>query len=202
VPGDIATTVQNLVASESTFRLGIASIVVGHLLSDVYWPLVLYQVFKPVNRNAAALMVIFSLIGLPISLLNELNQFAVLAVLHGAGPATVFTPDQQHALVSLFLNLHDTGIQIAQIFWGLWLFPYGYLVYKSGFLPGIFGVLLMVGCFGYLLPALAEMLSPGLQASIGLLAALSSLGELLVPIWLLIRGVSVEQWGKRALAPA
>jgi hypothetical protein len=200
VPGDIATTARNILASESLFRLGIASTLLGHLVSDIFWPLVLYQVFKPVNRNAATLMVIFSLIGLPISLLNELNQFAVLALLHGPDRATVLSSDQLQALVSLFLNLHDAGTKIAQIFWGLWLFPYGYLVYQSGFLPSIMGVLLMVGCFGYLLPAFAEMLSPGLEASIGLLPAISSLGELLVPLWLMIRGVNAEQWGKRALA--
>jgi hypothetical protein len=104
--------------------------------------------------------------------------------------------------VSLFLNLHGNGTKIAQIFWGLWLFPYGYLVYRSGFLPRFAGVLLMVGCFGYLMPAFAEMLSPNLEAGIGLLPALSSLGELVVPVWLLIKGVSVDQWERRTLASA
>jgi hypothetical protein len=202
VPGDVAATARNIIASESAFRLGIVSTLLGHLVSDILWPLVLYQILKPVNRNAAVLMVLFSLVGLPISLVNELNQFAALAVVHGADPAAAFTADQQKALVAMFLNLHDNGIRIAQMFWGLWLFPYGYLVYKSGFLPGIVGVFLMVGCFGYLLPAVAEMLSPSLATQIGLFPALSSLGELLVPLWLLVNGVNVAQWERRALVPA
>jgi hypothetical protein len=200
VPGDIATTVKNVLASESLFRLGIASTLLSHLISDIYWPLMLYQLLRPVNKSMAALMVIFSLVGFPISMLNELNNMAILLVLRGPSPLSGFTPDQLHALVSLFLNLHDNGLEIAGIFWGLWLFPYGYLVFKSGYLPRIVGILLMLGCFGYLIPSFAEILSPDLQAELGLLPALSSTGELLLPLWLVIKGVDVELWEKRALA--
>jgi hypothetical protein len=200
VPGDAATTARNIAASESLFRLGIASTLLSHLSSDIFWPLVLYQLLKPVNRNMASLMVIFSLVGFPISALNEVNLLAVLAVLHGVGSPPSFTPDQVIALVSLFVGLHADGIRIATIFWGLWLFPYGYLVYKSGFLPKILGLMLMVGCFGYLIQSFAEILLPNLEASIGLLPLLGSLGELLTPLWLVVRGVNVEQWRKRTAA--
>jgi hypothetical protein len=202
VPGDIAATARNILASESLFRLGIASTLLSHLISDIFWPLVLYQLLKPINRNMAALMVIFSLVGLPISMVNELNNVAALLVLHGAGSETPFAPDQLHALVSLFLNLHDSGLKIASIFWGLWLFPYGYLVFKSGFLPRFIGALLMIGCFGYLLPSSAEIIAPNLEAAIGLFPALASTGELLLPLWLLIVGVNVGKWEKQALATA
>ena len=202
VPGDAATTARNILASESLFRLGIASTLLSHLGSDILWPLVLYQLFKPVNKSAAALMVIFALVGLPISMFNEVNQFAVLAVLHGAGTQTAFTPDQSQALVSLFVHLHADGIRIATIFWGLWLFPYGYLVFKSGFLPRVLGVLLMIGCFGYLIQGLGEILWPNLEATIGLIPLLSSLGELLVPLWLVVKGVDVKRWQGRARVSA
>jgi hypothetical protein len=202
VPGDAGATVRNVLASESLFRLGIVSTLLSHLGSDVFWPLVLYQLLKPVNKTMAVLMVIFSFLGFPISMLNELNQLAVLAVLHGADAQVAFTPDQLRALVSFFVSLHADGIRIATIFWGLWLFPYGYLVFKSGFLPRAFGILLMVGCFGYLIQSFAELLWPGLEASIGLLPLLGSLGELLTPLWLLLKGVNVERWEQRARASA
>jgi hypothetical protein len=201
VPGDAATTARNIMASESLFRLGIASTLLSQVVG-IFWVLVLYQLLKPVNKNMAVLMVIFNLLIVPIAMLNELNQFAVLLLSSGADYLRVFTPGQLHALVSLFLNLHDNGIKIAGIFWGLWLFPYGFLVFKSGFLPRILGVLLMIGCFGYLIQSFAGFLSPNLEVYTALLSVITSSGELLVPLWLLIKGVNVEQWKKRALASA
>jgi hypothetical protein len=197
MPGDAAATARHVMASESLFRLGIASTLLSQVVG-IFWVLVLYQLLKPVNKNMAVLMVIFNLLIVPIAMLNELNQFAILLLLHGADSLRVFTPDQLHALVSLFLNLHDNGIKIAGIFWGLWLFPYGFLVFKSSFLPRFIGVLLMIGCFGYLIQSFAGFLSPNLEVYTALLSALTSSGELLLPLWLLIKGVNVDQWEKRA----
>ena len=194
VPGDAAATASKIVASESLFRLGIAS----NLLSQtcfVFVGLLLYQLFKPVNKNMAALMVILNLLGIPIVMLNELNRLAVLRLLDTH--LTVFTPDQLHALVSLFLNLHALGLNIAEIFWGLWLFPMGYLVFKSGFIPRILGILLMIACFGYLIQSFAAILLPNLDVSVVLITALA---ELFLALWLLIKGVNVERWEQRALA--
>ena len=100
-----------------------------------------------------------------------------------------------HALALLFRNLHDYGIQIAGIFWGLWLFPMGYLVFKSGFLPRILGILLMIGCVGYLIQSGAAFLLPNLQVNIALF---TFWGEVLFPLWLLVKGVNVVRWEKRA----
>jgi Domain of unknown function (DUF4386) len=202
VPADAAATTRNIMASESLFRLGIVSVLLSHLGGDIAWVLVLYQLLKPVNRNMARLMVILILLNVPIALLNELNQFAILYLLHSPDSLRAFTTDQMHALVSLFLNLHDNGIKIAGIFWGLWLFPYGWLVFKSGFLPRFIGVLLMIGCFGYVIQSFVGFLSPNLLVYTAPLAALTSSGELLVPVWLVIMGVNVEQWKKRALVAA
>jgi hypothetical protein len=196
VPGDAAATASNIMASESLFRLGIVS----NLLSQIcmiFVSLLLYQLLKPVNKTMAVLMVIFNLLGVPIVMLNELNRLAVLLLLHGADALTVFTPAQLHARVPLFLDLHTLGLNIAGMFWGLWLFPMGYLVFKSGFLPRIIGVLLMIGCFGYLIQSLAAFLLPNLDVNIILF---TSWGELLLALWLLIKGVNVERWEKRALA--
>jgi hypothetical protein len=144
-------------------------------------------------------MVIFLLVSIPIAMLNVLNQFAALLLSSGADYLTAFTADQLQALVPLFLDLHEHGIQIASIFWGLWLLPLGVLVYKSGFLPRILGVLLMIGFFGYLIDFFIFFLNLNFDAPIILL---TSIGELLFPLWLLIKGVNVEQWEKRALESA
>src|SRR6516164_9335474 len=106
-------------------RLGIVSALLVQIV-NIFVVLALYQLLKPVNKNMAVLMVIFLLLGVPIAILNELNQFAVLLLSSGADYLRVFTAAQLHALVLLFLNLHDEGINIAGIFWGLWLFPMGY----------------------------------------------------------------------------
>ena len=115
---------------------------------NIFVVLALYQLLKPVNKNMAVLMVIFLLLGVPIAMLNELNQFAVLLLSSGADYLRGFTADQLHGLGLFFLQLHDFGTNIAGIFWGLWLFPMGYLVFKSGFLPRVLGILLMIGCGG------------------------------------------------------
>ena len=193
VPGDAAATVNNIMASESLFRLGIASQLLSQV-SFIFVGLLLYQLLKPVNKNMALLMVILNLVGIPITMFNELNQFAVLFLLHGADALTGFTPEQLHGLVLLFLNLHSSGLNIAGIFWGLWLFPMGYLVFKSGFLPRIIGVLLMIACFGYVIQSLAAFLLPDLKVNF---IVFTAWGELVLALWLLIKGVNVERWEKR-----
>ena len=201
VPGDAATTANNIMASESLFRLSIVSALIlqtGHILLV----LVLYKLLKAVNKNHALLMVIFMLVGVPITMLSDLNRFAALLLLSGADYLTVFTADQLQALVPLFLDLHEHGVSIAGIFWGLWLFPMGYLVFKSGYIPRILGVLLIIAGFGYLLDFFTFFLLPNFYATINQITQFTGWGELLLPLWLLIKGVNVEQWEKRALESA
>lgn len=198
VPGDAAATASKIMASESLFRLGIVSNLFTSIVS-IFVVLALYKLLKPVNKNMASLMVIFALAAVPIWMLGELTQLAALVLLSGADYLKVFTADQLQALVLLFLNLHELGINIAQIFWGLWLFPMGYLVFKSHFLPGILGILLMIGCFGYVIQSFAAFLWPNFKVNIALF---TGWGELLFPLWLLIKGVNVERWEKRAAESA
>jgi len=182
----------------SASRPGIVSALLVQLV-NIFVVLLLYQLLKPVNKNMAMLMVIFLLLGVPIAMLNELNQFAVLLLSSGADYLKVFTANQLHAQVQLFLHLHDIGINIAGIFWGLWLFPMGYLVFKSGFLPRVLGILLMIGCAGYLIQSFAAFLLPNFEMNIALF---TFWGEILFPLWLVIKGVNVEQWKKRAYESA
>ncbi len=198
VRGDAAATANNIMASESLFRLAIAGSLFNSI-AMIFVVLALYQLLKVVSKNMASLMVIFVLAAVPIGMLTELNQLAVLSLLSGADYLNVFTADQLHALVMLFLNLHRDGVLTAQIFWGLWLFPLGYLVFKSGFLPRILGVLLMIACFGYVIQSFAVFLLPNLNVNI---IFFTSWGELFFVLWLLIKGVNVEQWKKRAAESA
>ncbi|HUI87337.1 MAG TPA: DUF4386 domain-containing protein [Anaerolineales bacterium] len=198
VPGDAAATARNILASETMFRLGIVIALLVQIV-NIFVVLALYKLLQPVNKSMARAMVIFILLGAPIAMLNELNQFAVLILLHSASALTGFTAGQLQAFVPMLLNLHQLGISIAGIFWGLWLFPMGYLVFKSGFLPKILGVLLIIGCLGYLVDSFAAFLFPGFGVNIALF---TFWGEVLFPLWLLIKGVNVEQWEKRVLESA
>ncbi len=196
VPGDAATTASNIVASEALFRSAIVSHLIGQTIF-ILLPLVLYKLLKPVNKNHAVLMVVLVLVSVPITFTNELNHFAALILLSGADYLSVFSVDQLQAQMMLFLELHEHGITIALIFWGLWLFPLGYLVFKSGFLPKILGVLLMIGCVGYLIDALTTMLFPDFDMTV---SQFTFVGELLFPLWLVFKGVNVERWEKLVLA--
>jgi hypothetical protein len=123
-------------------------------------------------------------------MLNELNQFAVLFLVHSANSLIEPMAGQLQTMVPLLLNLHQLGISIAGIFWGLWLFPMGYLVFKSGFLPKILGILLIIGGIGYLVDSFAAFLVPNLGVNI---AIFTFWGEVLFPLWLLIKGVKEPQ---------
>jgi hypothetical protein len=161
-------------------------------------PLVLYKLLKPVNKNLALFMVIFALVAVPISMLSKLYQFVPLLLLSGADYLTAFTADQMQALVMLFLDWQVYGATIAQLL-AVWLLPLGYLVYKSGFLPRILGVLVMIAGFGFLIDFVTFFLFPNFDVSISLF---TFWGEPLLALWLLIMGVNVEQWEKRALESA
>ena len=196
VRGDAAGTAGNIMASESLFRLGIVDLLYNSILS-IFLALALYQVLKVVNRNMAWLMVIFALVGAPIGMLNELNNLAVLQLLSSADYLRVFTAEQLQVLAYFFVRLHSQGLNINMIFWGLWLFPLGVLVFKSGFLPKIIGILLMIACLGYVVQSIAAILGYNLSVMF-----LTGWGELMLGLWLLIKGVDVAQWQKRALESA
>lgn len=188
VPADAAATVHNIAASGTLFRLNIASDLVGQIF-HIFLALALYELLKTVNKNQALLMVILALIPVPMAMLNQLNQFAVLPLLSGT----------DYTQVMFFLNLQNEGVLIAQIFWGLWLFPLGYLVFKSGYIPRILGVLLVVAGLGYLIDSFGKFLLPSYGLTISLF---TFVGEVLLLLWLLIKGVNVGWLEKRALESA
>jgi len=195
VPGDAATTVKNIAASKALFRLSLVSDLI-RLMFLMLLPLVLYKLLKPVNKSIASLMVIFALVCVPISLLNELNHFAVLLLSSGADYLTAFKADQLNALVMFFVELRKYGTFIPQVF-SVWVLLLGYLVFKSGFLPRILGILLMLGGLCYTVQAVLFLIFPNLDLMIfGLFAIII---ESLFYLWLLIKGINVEVWKKQAL---
>ena len=195
VLGDAATTASNIMANELLYRLSIVTALTLQIVY-IFLALALYKLLNPVDKNNAVLMVILVLVAAPIAMLNELNHVAVLLVLSGSDLLTTFSLDQVQASVPLFLNLHEHGVFIAQIFWGLWLFPMGYLIFKSNFLPLALGILMIIGGFGYLVDSFVYFIFPDFDVTF---SEFTFLGELLLPLWLMFKGVNHEQWEKYAL---
>ena len=166
-----------------------------HAMRAVFLVLALYRLLKPVNKDHAVLMVVLALLGIPIAFLNEVNHLAALRLLSSADEGA-FTSTQLHAQAMLFLDMRQSGILVAQVFWGLWLLPLGLLIFRSEFLPKLLGILLVIGGAGYLIDSGTQLLFPGLA----MISQFTFIGELLLPLWLLIKGVNVERWRQVTLA--
>ncbi|MFZ2193176.1 MAG: DUF4386 domain-containing protein [Candidatus Moraniibacteriota bacterium] len=189
VDGNATLTTNNILANELLFRFGIASNLIGQIIF-IFLALTLYQLFKEVNKTYAKIMVALVIAPVPVTFLVILNQVTSLILLSGADFLKVFNQNQLQALSMLFYNLYNYGIIVVGIFWGLWLYPFGYLVFKSGFIPKIFGVLLILGCFGFLADSFLFLLAPDFRATISdLIAIPATIAELSMISWLLIKGV-------------
>jgi hypothetical protein len=186
-------------ASEGLFRLGIVGDSVVILLEIVVIA-ILYVLLRPVNKTLALAAAFARLAMTVVMAVNVFNSFGVLLLLSDAKYLTAFEPGQLHALVLLFLNLHDSGVYIWQVFFGLHWLILSYLVFKLGFFPRILGILLMVACLGYLMDSFGILYpsSGALSIASSVVLAVGVIGELSFTLWLLIKGVNVEQWEIRA----
>ena len=195
--GDAIATANNILASEWLFRIGfISDVLAGVLFLLAAWAL--YVLLKPVNKNIALLFLLLNLGGVAVQCINMLNLFSAVLLLSGADYLKVFQADQLQALAMFFLNLHHNGYWIAQIFFGAWLFPLGYLVFKSGFLPRFLGVILMVHCVVWLMSALQFFLFPGFIGItfVGITYLSYPIGfisEFGLTLWLLIMGAKEQK---------
>src|SRR2546427_6113766 len=187
VHGNAAATANNIAASETLFRLGIAAQLIG-MAGFIFVALALFDLLKGVNRRHASLMVTLIVVSIPIAFLNELNAIAAFVLVRGADFLSIFEKPQRDALAMLFLNVRGYGFDVAGIFWGLWLFPLGLLVYWSGFLPRILGVLLMLNGFTYPVNSFMSLLLPQYEHIVSRWMMPFSFGELLFMFWLLIMG--------------
>lgn len=188
VSDNAAATISNINAHQLLFRMGIVS----QLTAAVLWmcvPLALYRLLKDVGRNLALLMVILgSLMPVPIFFVNAVNDAAALLFAGGRSFLTVFNGPQRDALAMLFLRLHHNGDLVNEIFWGLWLLPFGLLVYRSRFLPRALGVWLMIACLGYLALSFTGLVFPPWEDEVFHLGQPLRLGELAFMLWVVIFG--------------
>ncbi len=189
VHSDPLATISNMISSESLFRLGITSFMIEQV-SFLLLPLVLFHLFRQINHTAAALMVALAVVSVPIALTSLAHRLDALSLLTDPDFSNTFTADQLHGLASLSLQAYSNGLLITSFFWGLWLLPFGYLVFKSGFLPRLFGILLMLGCLGYMVNVFGELLVPRYsETSISNYAGLpAAIGEIGTCLWLLLIG--------------
>lgn len=187
---DAAITYRNIVTSATVFRVWIVSGLLCYVFF-LFLPLVLYRLLQPVHTTYAMLMVLLAVLSVPVFFINAQNLFNILSLITGTNNLYGFTTEQLEAQVLLYLTQYNNGLRIVHIFSGLWLFPFGYLVVKSGFLPKILGVLLMLGCFGYLLNFIGNTLLAN-YAALGISSFISlpaSIGEIGICLWLLFVGV-------------
>lgn len=184
-----AETFQRITANTSLFRWGIASSAICYTFF-LFLPLVLYKLLQPVHKTYAQWMVVLAVVSVPISFINLLNKFAALSLVTGSNNLHTFSADQLQGQMMFYLDLYNSGILLVSIFWGLWLLPFGYLVFKSGFLPKTLGILLMAGCAGYLINFFGNTLSPAYSESgiSSMLRMPATLGEIGTCLWLLIMG--------------
>ena len=192
VPGDAPATVSNILASEWLFRLGFVSWIVGYIVF-LFLVLALYNLFKSLEKGQTRLMVILVVAGVSVASLNTLSQYVPILLFSGAEHLSAFNPAQLQALSMVFLDMYQHGIMVAEIFWGLWLIPFGILVYKSRFVPKVLGVLLIVGCFGHLLSFLSTFLFPDYSTILIPISEMVMFGELPIFLWLLIKGAKDQQ---------
>ena len=191
--GDAAATASNIVAHEWQFRIGF----VGDLLAGVLFFLAawaLYALLKPVNKNLALLFLLLNLGGVAVRFAIDLNYVAALLLSSGADTLKVFQADQLQALAMAFLYLQKNGYWFSQIFFGAWLFPLGYLVFKSGFLPRILGIVLMASCVTWTTTSLLYLLYvPGYTAITNISFPLGFIAEGGLTLWLLIMGAKDQK---------
>ena len=201
VAGDAAATANNIMASEGLFRMGIGAELVL-LLSEIVLSVLLYVLFRPVNKTLSLVAAVSRLAMTTIHGVNLLTHFIVLLLLSGASYLTVFAPDQLQALVMVFLDAYNYGFTIGIVFLFLHALTLGYLIFKSGYFPKILGVLFIIVSAGYLIDSFSHVLITGYSKGPVYLALPIALAEIAFPLWLLIKGVNTEQWEKRAAALA
>jgi Domain of unknown function (DUF4386) len=188
VRGDAAATAHNIVANELLFRLGMA----GDLAGGLVWlfvVLALYQLLKDVDRTQAGLMLVLgAFMQVPLYFVNVLNYVAALLLVTNTPFLSVFSVAQREAMAMLFLRLHYYELVASFVFAGLWLVPFGILVFKSQFLPRTLGVWLIVNGFAYLAICFTTFLAPQYAGTVSKITFPLTFGEIAIMLWLLIIG--------------
>ncbi|MEV5118452.1 DUF4386 domain-containing protein [Stenotrophomonas indicatrix] len=190
VAGDPQAMLGNLVAHQQLFQWGVAAFLIEQV-AFLLLPLILFRLLQHVHRATAVAMVALAVTAVPIALVAASHRLDALAVLTDTRFSALVAPEVRNAMALQSLQSWSNGVHIASLFWGLWLLPFGWLVFKSGVLPKVFGVLLMLGCLGYAANVFGELLVPGyaVMAFSNYATAPASLGEIGICLWLLVVGV-------------
>jgi uncharacterized protein DUF4386 len=199
VKGDAAATADRIRSSESLLRIGIGAELIC-FAGFIFVGLALYRLFKPVAEGPALAMLILDLISVPISFVCVLGEIAALDFAGGGGGAqflSAFDPHQRDALAYLSLRLHGQGFLVAGVFWGLWLIPMGICAIRSGFIPRIVGILLIIAGCGYIASTFADLVLPQYAHAVGRVTEITNLGELPIIFWLLIWGARPQRVSAR-----
>lgn len=197
VPGDAAVTAGNVLANEGLFRTGFLADSIM-FLSDVALAVLLYVLLKPVSKTLALVATFFRLAQSAVLALNLLNYHAALLILKGTGYAETLQEGQRHALSLLFLDLHGHGYDLGLLLFGIHCLILGYLVVKSGYIPKILGVLMAAGAMTYLIGSYTRFLFPGYVKAVSPIYVVALVAEVSLCLWLLVKGVNVRRWERRA----
>jgi hypothetical protein len=194
VQGDLSAIAHRLTQSDFRFRIGVVSDVLSTALS-LPLALLLYQLFKPVHKMQAVWMAVLLLVAMPMSFVVALNYVAAQWLLTGATQFAALASAQREEFAMLFLRLHTHGVLAVELFWGLWLVPFGLLVIKSRFLPRVLGILLVIAGVAYVAHSLISLLLDRprviLYERITMLARAA--GEFPIMLWLLIKGADARR---------
>jgi Domain of unknown function (DUF4386) len=198
VSGDAAATANNIISSQLLWRTGIATDLVMHIC-DIPLMLIFYLLVKPVNKNLALMALLFNLIQTAVLVANKLNLVVALFPLGDASYLNSFGAQQLYTLTYLSLRAHRYGFGIGLIFFGFTCIIVGYLIFKSDYLPKIFGVLMQVAGSSYLINSFALIIAPSFADMLFPFILLPPfIGELSLCLWLIFKGVKLSVWEKRA----
>ncbi len=188
VRGDTVATANNILSNEFLFRSGIMNDLISSIVC-VFLILALYKLLKQVNQPRAVLMVVLLMVTIPVVFIMEALNIASLMMLKGEVLKT-FELRERQDLAAFFLKINDYGSMTLEMFWGLWLIPFGQLTYKSGFIPRILGVFLILNGVAYIVHSCAYLLFPAYQMLVSQIAMpFWIIGEISITLWLLIKGV-------------
>ena len=186
VKGDAVATANNILANEFLFRTSIINDLIGSVIG-VFLVLTLYRLLKQVNERQAKLMVVLVLVQIPVAFITETFNIAALMILKSEVLKT-FELSQRQDFAMLFIKLSDYGVLALETFWGLWLFPFGMLVYKSQFIPRFLGVWLIINGCAYLIMSFTGVQLPQYSSMVSTVTFPALFGEMAIMLWLLIMG--------------
>ncbi len=192
VPGDYVSTAKNIISNEVLFRTGVLNDIISNTIF-LFLVLFLYRLFKQVNENYAKLMFVLVIVQIPVVFIMEAFNVTSLMILKGEILKTLELSQRQD-LAMLFININDYGTLPLEMFWGLWLLPFGLLIYKSEFIPRIFGILLLIGGIAYMIDSTIGILFPYYSSFVKYpTLLLAAVGEISITLWLLIKGVKTKE---------